>query len=330
MAGVTGTGLSQPPALLLNTLDAIGVKEIYPYFGDLVFFPSPTFWGMQRNGKQFRLGELVWPLITSKLGTGGPYWGDQLLNTSIIDAVQPANQVWRFYQQTVTLAITDILLNRGGPIDLMVGQMQIGAASLLDILANAMWGIAPFNSSIDVDNIDAWIGQTTNTIAGISRVAVTAWAPPANVSAGAAHLSVAVAESAYQQVTFGYDYPDMLVMNNTDYGNFKIAFTANTTSSPSIIRAANNFADGESVQVNLRYQFMFNNCMVIADRYVPVGNAYMFNTKYLFPVFKSDAYFTVRPWIAPSNQDTVSTLIRLGWQVSSNSPRTGVKIINIA
>jgi hypothetical protein len=328
--GVTGTGIQTPPALLLNTLDAIGIKEIYPYLGDLIFYPSPTFWAMQRNGKTFRLGELIWPLITSQIGTQGNYYGDQMLNTALVDAIQPADQPWRFYYQTITLAITDILLNRGGPIDIMMAQMQIGAASMLNMLADAMWGIAPFNSSTDVDSIDAWIGQTTNTIAGVSRTAVTAWAPPGNISAGAAHLTVAVGEQAYQTVTFGYDYPDVLVLNNTDYGNFKIAFTANTTSSPSIIRAFDNFADRDAVQTNLRYQFMFNNCMVIADRYVPTGNGYMFNTKYLFPVFKSDAYFTVRPWIAPSNQDTVSTLIRLGWQVSSNSPRTGCKIINIA
>src|ERR1039458_10105082 len=116
MAFTVGLGVNQPSATLVNTLNAIGPKLIYPKIADLVFQPSPTFSFLNQYAKKYNAGqEIVYPLLTSKITTRGAYWGDQLLPTSAIDAIQPADQVWRGYYQAVSLPVMDIVTGRGGP-----------------------------------------------------------------------------------------------------------------------------------------------------------------------------------------------------------------------
>lgn len=325
MAGVVGTGVQSPTAQMINTLDAISQKYIDEKVGDVIFKPSPTFWALFRRGRKFNWGaELVWPLITQVLTTRGPYYGDQLLNTSVIDPIQPANQVWRPYYQNLSLPVTDVILGRGGPSgpDLIKTMLQVAAGSMLDMFSNALWGVAPFNSSIDIDNIDAWVGQTANTIAGINRSTNTFWQPTANFAASAAALSPADAEKAYQGVVLGFDEPDMICMNNTNYALFKNNFI-------SLIRFTALDQDKEALQAGFRYHFVYNNAVVIADPFVPAASAYILNSKYIWPVFNANDYFKTDPWIRPSNQRVVVSQIFVMLQVSSNSPRMHRKITNL-
>jgi hypothetical protein len=328
MAGVIGTGISSPSALLQNTLDAISQKKIAPFLSDIVIKPSPTHWALQRSGKHVTGAELIFPLLTQEEPTGGAFWGDQLLNTSVIDSIQPANQVWRAYYQSAAIPTLDVILGSGGAsaIDVVKAKMQVCAASLLPKLARANWGTAPQNTSIDIDNIPNWIGTQNNTIAGISRATVTAWNPSPAIANGAGALTVINAEKLYQSIVFGYDEPDTLMLNNYDYGNFKTQFTANISSSPSIINVVNNMSDKEPIQTSLRYHFRFNNCVVLADQYVTAGVGWMWNSKYMFMSYHNRGYYIIRPWLMSSNQEVVSTRVLVVEQLTNVNPRTAATI----
>lgn len=330
MAGVTGTGIQSPSALLLNTLDALTQKKIAPFLSDITLKPSPTYWALQRSGKHVTGGELVFPLLTQEEATGGAFWGDQVLNTSIVDSIQPANQVWRAYYQSCAIPTLDIILGSGGAsaVDVVKAKMQACAASLLPKLARACYHTSPQNTSIDIDDINSWIGTQNNTIAGINRTTTTAWNPTASQSAGG-HVTPTVAETAYQSITFGYDEPDTLVLNNTDYGNFKIQFTQVGSTTTSIIRAVDNQADREPVQTSLRYHFRFNNCTVLADQYVTAGTGFMWNSDYMWMNYHAKGYFIVRPWIMASNQEVVVSRVVVVMQLTNVNPRTGLSITNI-
>ncbi len=327
-AGVIGTGISSPSALLQGTLDAISQKKIAPFLSDIVIKPSPTHWALQRSGKHVTGAELVFPLLTQEEPTGGAFWGDQLLNTSVIDSIQPANQVWRAYYQAAAIPTLDVILGSGGAsaIDVVKAKMQVCAASLLPKLARANWGISPQNTSIDIDNIPAWIATQNNTIAGINRSTVTAWNPSPAISNGAGAMTVINAEKLYQSIVFGYDEPDTLILNNYDYGNFKTQFTANISSSPSIINVVNNMADKEPIQTSLRYHFRFNNCVVLADQYVTAGIGYMWNSKYMWMNYHNKGYYIIRPWLMSSNQEVVSTRVVVVEQLTNVNPRTAAVI----
>jgi len=331
MAGVVGTGISSPAALMQNTLDALVQKKIAPYLSDIVNKPSPTHWALQRSGKHITGGELVFPLLSAEDPTGGAFYGDQLLNTGVIDNVIPANQVWRFYYQNVAVATTDLILGSGGAsaVDIVRAKMQIAAASLLPKLARANWGISPQNSTIDIDNIPNWIGTTGNTIAGINRATVTAWNPSSAVSNTSGALTMANFESAYQSVTFGYDEPDTLAMNNSDYGKFKTTFVQVASAPGSIIRQNDNITDRQPVQTSLRYHFRVDNAVVLADQYIPAGTAYLWNSKYMWMNYHKNGYYIVRPWLMSSNQEVIASRIVVAEQLTNVNPRTACTITNL-
>ena len=330
-AGVVGTGIQSPSALMQGTLDAISQKKIAPFLSDIVLKPSPTYWALQRSGKHVTGAELVFPLLTQEEPTGGAFWGDQVLNTAVVDSIQPSNQVWRAYYQVCSIPTLDIILGSGGAsaIDVVKAKMQACAASLLPKLARAAWGISPQNSSIDIDNIPAWIGTQNNTIAGINRSTLGAWNPATATSNGSGALSVINAEKAYQTIVFGYDEPDSLFLNNYDYGNFKAQFTAVSSTSTSLVNVISNMNDKEPIQTSLRYHFRFNNCTVLADQYITAGTGYMWNSKYMWMNYHNRGYFIIRPWIMASNQEVVVSRVVVVMQLTNVNPRTATTITNM-
>lgn len=330
MAGVVGTGISSPSAFLVNTLDAITQKKIAPFISDIVLNPSPTYWAFQRSGKHVTGGELIFPLLTQEEPTGGAFWGDQLMNTSTVDSIQPANQVWRGYYQSCVVPTMDIILGSGGAsaIDVVKAKMQTCSASLLPKLARACYGLAPQNSSIDIDSLPAWIGTQNNTIAGINRATTTAWNPGLPVPV-TGHVTPTYAEQAYQSITFGYDEPDTIMLNNLDYGNFKLSFVQQSASTLSVIRSTDNQADREPVQTSLRYHFRYNNCIVLADQYVTPGTGYIWNSKYFWMNYHSKGYFLIRPWLMASNQEVVVSRVIVVMQLTNVNPRTAASFSGI-
>jgi hypothetical protein len=334
MALTVGTGINQPSALLVNTLSAISQKMIYPKVADLVFQPSPTFSFLNQYAKKYNAGaEIVYPLLTTKITTRGSYWGDQLLPTSAIDAIQPADQVWRGYFQATTLPVMDIVIGRGGPVglDLVKTYVQAAAGSMLDMLAEAVAGNSPFNSATDLDSISSWVASTTNTIAGINRSTNTFWQPQAN-QAISGHLTPIKLLPAYFLVTYGYDEPNLLILNNTDFANFEGQFTQNSNSAASttIIRASDNFADTAPIQTSFRYHMRFKNAVVLADQHFPAGTGYLLNTKYIWMIYNMGSYFRMTPWIMPSNQDVITARIHLICQLGCNRPIGQVALTSLS
>ncbi len=324
--GAIGTGIQTPPAQLESSLNAITQKYIVPRLGDAVMIPSPLFWALQRRGIASKGGgELVYPILGMEEMTGGAYYGDMLLNTTVVDSITPADQVWRGYYQSLALPVFDIILNRGntGVLDLVSLKFEIAASSLLQKLSRALWGTAPQNTANDIDNLPAWVNSTTNTIAGISRTANPFWLPgPATAGTGTTSpLTINQAEEAYQGVVFGYDEPDIFAQGPNTYAGFKQQFLPNN-------RYFNEFQDDEAVQAGFRMHFMYNNAIVLQDRFVPANTTYILNSKYIYPIFNEDDYFTVDPWVKPSNQRVVVSQIFITWQLMCTSPRMNCVITN--
>src|SRR5277367_1828801 len=201
---VVGLGLASPPVQLSNTVNAISQKYIVPVLGDNVFKPSPVFWALTRDGKKFGAGELVFPEINQEELPGGAYYGDQLLDTSVVDSVQPANQQWKPYRQPIVIPITDVILNRGGAgnLDIIKLKYQTASGSFLQKLSRALWHTSPQNTSLDIDDVDSWVQSTTNVIAGIDRsqAANAFWLPGPNVAIGGLPLTPTNVEPGYQSV----------------------------------------------------------------------------------------------------------------------------------
>jgi hypothetical protein len=323
MAGVIGLGLQNPPLTLVSTMNSISQKYVIPTLGDTIFIPSPTWWALTRLGKKFGMGEIVYPEIFQEEMTGGAYFGDQLLDTAVVDSVQPADQVWRFYRQSMAIPITDIILNRGGYLNLVKSKYEIASASFLQKLSRALWGTSPQNTSLDIDNIPAWLLSTTNTIAGINRstAANAFWKPQANAVLGGT-ITPGQLEDLYQSTVFGYDEPDILTMTNACYSKFKQNYIP-TASSQGQVRFLREDVEDKAPQGSIRNHFMFNNALVLPDRFNPATYCYLMNSKYMYPVFHEADYFTVDPFIKPSNQRVIVSTLYLTLQLINRSPRMG-------
>lgn len=326
-AGVVGMGLSNPSITLVNTMNAISEKYVIPTLGDVAFTPSPVFWFFTKDGKKMGRGEIVYPEVTQEEMTGGAYYGDQLLDTQVIDSIVPANQLWRFYRQSLAIPITDIILNRGGTLSILKAKTEIASASFLQKLCRALWDTSPQNTTLDVDSIPDWIKLTTNVIAGIDRNAAANafWRPQANVALGGTILPGQL-EDGYASTVWGYDEPDILTLRPTTYAKFKANYLPVTpnAANPGVMRVTQAEADGKAIQGSFKVGFYFNNAAVVPDRFVPSTEVYLWNTKYMYPVFHEGDYFTMDAWTKPSNQRVIVSTIYLTWQLINRAPRMAV------
>ena len=335
---VYGTGINAPPAVLANTMNAITQKAIEPVLADNVMLPSSTFWAMCRKGKTFKGGELVYPLLFVEELTGGAYVGAQLLNTTITDSIQPANQVWRDYYEAISIPVTDVIRNAGSGLDIVQMKVEAASSSFLQKLSRALFHTTPQNTANDIDDIESWIGSgvpstptiltiAVNTIAGIDRsvAANSFWQPPTPQSTTGTAITATIMDTAYATVKLGYDEPDLILGDRTRYVNFKAAFMGASTSY--FARYGENMQDREAVQAGFRYHFLFNNAVVLDDPFIAANLFYIINTKYMHPVFHPGSYFRLTPWLRPTNQDVITSQMFLTWQMENLAPRMGIKVL---
>jgi hypothetical protein len=315
--GGVGTGINTPTAALTATMNAITEKFIYPVVADNTFLPSILFWAMQRQGKKFGMGELIYPAMFMENLSGGAYYGTEILTPNVVDTVTPIDQRWRPYYQNVSIPVTDIVLNRGSALDIINTKWIEATGSLLMKLSRALWHQPPQNTTLDIDDIDSWVFQQANVIGGIDRsVAANSWfKAQAPVNAGGTALTPPVANSAFGLVgQFGYDLPDIMVLTPISFYNFQNSFTQ-------LIRYTNNIQDEGAMQAGFRSHFIFNTALCFPDPFPPAGKGYLLNSKYIFPVWHRADYFVCDPFIQPSNQRVLVSNLYTTWQMSCISPR---------
>jgi hypothetical protein len=297
-----GSQLSQPPVVLINSANAFTQKYFEPILADSIFVPSPTWWRMTRLGHKVTGGALVWPVVTAEELTGGAYFGAQNLDTQASDSAQPAQLEWKFYYQTIAIPYTDWLLNQGPQqvISLIKAKEEIAMASLLQKLSRAQYGTAPQNSSIDLDSIPAALGSLAGTYAGITLAQATNWACNGGAgptSGGAVSLSAMMTD--YMSATQGNEEPDTIITTHNGWSAFW-----------NLLQPLQRYTrDDETTRAGFKNHLMFNNAVVLRDRFVPAGEMEMFTSKYVYPAFHRDDYFTVDPFVKPTNQRVIVSQI---------------------
>lgn len=319
-----GMGHSQPPVALLKTADALTMKYFARQIVDSIFKPSPLWWRMTRWGRKLDGGgALVWPVAFAEETPGGAYWGSQLLDTTASDSIQPAELQWKFYNQPIVIPYTDILLNSGpgAVVDLVAAKEEMAMASLLQKLSRSLWGTAPQNTTLDVDPISTALGTTSSTYAGIGRTANAWW----NCNGGAgpttvgANMSMAMLQTLYGQVTFGNEEPDTGITTQAGFNALWNLMIGN-------IRYDR---DEETTRAGFKRHLVFNNAVMLHDQYATAGELLLLNSKYVYPIFHSNDYFVIDPFMRPSNQRVLSSFIWVTLNVKFAAPRMHARAISI-
>ena len=310
MAGV-GAQLFSPPTTLINTMNGITQKYFAPVMADSVFQPSPTFWRMTRTGRQIQGGAIVWTVISTEEPTGGAYFGTQVLDTQLVDSAQPAELEWKFYWQSITLPTTDLDMNAGPEqvISLVKAKQEIAMGSLLQKLSRAIYGVAPNNSALDVDNLPTAL-TNSGTYAQIGINSGFWLSAGLNGTRGGGTLSLTEMQLDYGRCTFGNEEPDTVIGTQNGYNNFVNLLTPNQ-----------RYFDEETTRAGFRNHLMFNSAVVLHDQFVPALQQYMLTTKYSNPVFLSTNHFRVRPFVMPSNQEILVSRVTVGWNLKLDTLR---------
>lgn len=324
---MAGSSLAQPPFTLLNTANAITQKYFVPVLQDSIFNPSPTWWSLTRLGTKIRGGgAIVVPEVFQEEMTGGSYWGAQLLDTDVTDSIQPAEWIFKHYFQAIVIPYTDVLLNRGaGVVDLLKAKEEIAMASLLQKLSRAAYGVAPQNTDTDLDSLVEAVVTTNNIYAGINRAtAGNSWWISGNGSGpldnGAANLSQASLQTVYGRVTFGNEEPGRILTTQAGFNAFLNLMVGN-------IRYER---DEETTRMGFRRHLVYNNAVVLHDQFVPAGDFFVLNEKYIDVYFIEDDYFVVDPFIKPSNQRVLISNIFVSLEIVVRGPRYQTALINVA
>ena len=321
-----GVSVSQPPVTLLNTANAVSQKYFRKVVIDSIFKPSPAWWRISRLGRKIDGGSaIVMPIAYMEETGGGPYWGAQLLDTSLQDSVQPAEWQWRGYYQPIVIPYTDILYNSGstGVVDLVAMKEEIAMSSLLQKLSKALFDVSPYNTSIDMDSLVDGVVTTNNTYGGIARSSNSWWisgnnSGPTTLSA---NLSLSAMQTEYGKVTFGNEEPDTILTTQNAFNALWNLMVGN-------IRYTET--DAETARAGFKRHLVFNNATVLHDQFVPSGQMYFLNTKYIEPYFHKDDYFVIDPFIKPSNQRILVSNVFVTLQVIVKNPRLQSAIISIS
>lgn len=192
-------------------------------------------------------------------------------------------------------------------------------ASLLQKLSRAIWHTSPQNTSIDIDDLVAGTVTQNNVYGGIDRsVAANSWWLP-NTTALAANLSLSAMQTAYGNVTFGNEEPDTLLTTQAGYNAYWNLLVGN-------IRY---MKDEETTRMGFRRHLLFNNAVVMHDQFVPAGDMFMLNTKYICVYFLERDYFVVDPFLKPSNQRVLISNIFVTLNILVKNPRMQASVTSI-
>ena len=116
------------------------------------------------------------------------------------------------------------MLNRGfGVVNLVKAKEETAMMSLIQKLNRAVWGQAPQNTSIDLDNVLTAIGTTSRTYAGINSATNAWWAPGGTNNAtrtASGNLVLSDMQLAYGDVTFGNEEPDTCIFTQLGFNAF--------------------------------------------------------------------------------------------------------------
>src|SRR5262245_4856553 len=296
-AGGIGSQLSQPPVTLIATGNAITKKYFTPMLADSIFVPSPTWWTITRLGKkQYGGGSIVWPPVTSEESTGGAYFGPQILPTTPTDSIQPAEIQWKWYQQAIVIPIPDMLMNQGDGevVPFVKAKQETAMGSLLQKLSRAAYGVSPQNTAIDLDSIPAALGALGGTYGGITLANPWASNGGAGPSSGGP-IDFGNMMSDYMAGSQGNEQPDRWFMTSLGYTNFLGGLT----------QQQRQIEDSEVTRAGFKMHLMFNNAVVMWDGFVPQGEYEVITSKYFRPVFLTQDYFNVDPFMQPTNQRVI-------------------------
>ena len=123
----------------------------------------------------------------------------------------------------------------------------------------------------------------------------------------------------YMAASQGNEQPDRIFTTNLGYANFWNLLS----------QQQRQIEDTEVTRAGFKMHLMFNNAVVMWDGFVPAGEMEFLTSKYFRPIFFAKDYFTVDPFVQPTNQRVIIARIYVTFNLQfltlrQHSKRTGI------
>jgi len=269
------------------------------------------------------------PIMYAEL-KGGPFTRGGSFDTSYVQTDTALEVLVKYYYVNVTLYGTDGVLNRGPNAAMSYVETKMANASLkmAKLLGTDLWldGQGTNSTAIALDGMQAAIddGVLFPTYAGITRSDI---ATGDNVGINsyvlnvAGNVSLSQFQTAFGACWFGSEHPDLIPMTQPIWD---ILWNK--------IQPQQRFEEKDTDVAKIGFRAMrFNGASAVVDQYMPSGNAFLFNTKYIqFWITTYAKYqFGFTGWKENASNDDASGQYLFGGNLLVTAPRLMGKLYGI-
>lgn len=291
--------------LLSSTID-----EYMPRFEDNIFSSKPLLWALQQGGRvqNFHGTAIIVPLMYAEAANQGVYADDDVFATAANTGLGSAKYEFRQFYGLVHFTGIELAKNSGEQalLSLLKARLEQLELTVAENLDQELW--EGTDASKRWLGVSTAVGNTTNTVGEIDKSTNSFWVP--NVNASAVATSLAVMRKLYNDASEGNDHPTNIFSTQAAFEAYEALLTPNQ-----------RFMD--PVMADQGFQnLMFKGAPITFDKYVPAGDMYFLNMKYITLAKLDDVWFSVSDWLAPTNADVLFKHIRVfGNLVFSNLAR---------
>ena len=316
------------PSLELNTINSLTLPLISKKIADNITGRIPLFYFLNKIGhKEYESGGIEYRLpIFTTLATAQAYTGNTTLTNGERDPVISAIYYRKQLSLDITLTGTKLLQNSGNDptavVNYIAAQIEMAEESMKNSLAGTTVGILSANgdSDLGITGLQTFLpdSTTTGTVGTLARATYNWWRHQSDsVTTGFGTDGVASMRLLLLSCARGDESPTVAILTKTGYGLLLKAFTGTVTyNTPS---PKTMFGDIGFEHVN------FFGTPILYDDGMPSSRGYFLNLKYMKLLVHRDRDMSIRDFITPDNEDSITG--RIYWAgnlVCNNLARQGI------
>lgn len=283
---------------------------------DNIFTSKPWLWALMKGGriKNYHGTSIEVQLMYAKTANRGSYSGSDVFATAAPTGIGNASFDWKQYYALVSFEGIELAKNSGreAVLSLLRSRLEQAELTISEEMDKMLLGDGTGNSGKDWDGLLKFVATINNTVGGIDASANTWWNPQVNSTAVADADLISAMRTVYNNASEGNDHPTNLLGTQAAFELYEDAIQANQ-----------RFENPEMADAGFQ-NLMFKGAPFAFDEYIPAGDLYFVNIKYIDLAKLNDVWFKASEMLTPTNQDVQYKHIKCyGNLVISNRKRQG-------
>lgn len=318
----------------LDAITASTHARIEKKFQDNISKKTPFFIKLTEKGGKYMVDggkELTFPVIVDD-GIAGSYYGDDLLNVSRPQGLQPLTFQWRQFYSTVRIDGIEEIMNAGEGLGakLLEGRMEQGEVTTANkfeqmLFLDGTGNVGGDGTARDWNGLQNLVADdpTTGTIGGLSRATYAQIRNQRYTTAVTAFNTSNAGRNAmttlWMDCTQGNRSPNFIATTVAIWVLYQLSLTTNE-------RFVMEGADKGLTSAGFPNIAFMGNSPVVASTFCPASHLYMLriappkSTGGLFLILSNQRNFKMDPFIKPIDQDIRVAKVLSAGQLATDAP----------